>query len=170
MSDVITDQPVESVEPVDDLELIAPVPGEPFEIGELSEEGPVLVQVNRLRTVEFLALMRAVARGVGPGLSELDLSDDEDEMRAELLGIMLIALPEASDDFVQFLRVVTVPVGSADKARVVREMANPSLDDSMRIIEQIVTQEADDIRRLVGKAQAMWGRLSKMYQTKRQGG
>lgn len=161
MTDVISDAP--APEPEEDLEVIAPPPGDPFPIGAESPGGPVMVRVNRLRTVEFLALMRCLARGLGPGIAELDFTAEGEEQVGQVVGIMLTALPNASTEFMQFVQTVTVAVGKDDKKRVADELANPSLDDMLAIVERVVENELPDLRELVGKAQAMWGRVSKMY-------
>lgn len=173
MTDTISDPtPAEAETPKKeekDLEAILPQPGEPFEIGAASGS-PVLVRVNRLKTREFLALMRAITRGVGPGLSHLTLAGSEDEQVAEMLGIVVMAIPEAGDDFVEFVQTVTVAVGKDDAQRVQQELRNPEIDDTLRIIEQVVTQEIDDLQALLGKVQSMWTRMVTMYQKRSSGG
>lgn len=154
-----------------DLEVIAPEPGGVITIGRNSPEGPVDVRVNRLRTIEFLALMRALAAGAGPALAEMDFSDDNEEAIGQIVALCLMAIPEAGTLFVDFIDKVTVPaVPTTDgkaRERVHREVRNPELEDTLAIIEMVAIQEIDDIQGLVGKAQAMWGRLVTMYQKKK---
>lgn len=157
----------ENPEKVPDLEAIAPEPGAVLVIGAQSPKGGVEVRVNRLRTIEFLSLMRAVARGAGPGLATLDFSDDQNEMMGEILAIFLMAIPEAGDLFLDFVRKVTVPAvetkDGKNRARVDEELQNPELEDLLSILEMVALQEMDDIKGLVGKAQGMWTHLSASY-------
>jgi hypothetical protein len=153
-----------------DLGEIAPEPGGVVTIGGHSPEGPIDVRVNRLRTIEFLALMRALVAGAGPAVAEMDFSSDREEAVGEIVALCLMAIPEAGVLFVDFIDKVTVPaVPTTDgkaRERVHRETRNPELEDTLAILEMVAIQEVDDIQGLVGKAQSMWGRLVKMYQKK----
>lgn len=151
---------------VSDLGAIAPVPGEPFQIGAESPEGPVLVRVNRLRTRELLLLLRAVSAGVGPAMSELDFSEDTEENVGMLVGLLISGMGDAGPQLLDFMAAVVRPVGQDDRDRVRKEMVNPDIDDTLVIVEAIVTQEMPDFERLLGKVQSMMSRVGKAYQTR----
>ena len=149
-----------------DIEEIDPQPTDgPITIGVGRGDGGVKVKVNRLKTREFLALLRFLSRGLGPAVAELSFNtDDEEELAGEMIGTLIVALPEATDEFMEFVQAVVTPVGKDDVARVKQEMANPDIDDLMAIGERVVVQEIPDLRRLAGNAQAMWGRIRKVYE------
>jgi len=183
MTDTISDTPTpdtaEATPPAppsppseSDLGEILPDPGAPFRIGAAAPDGGVMVQVNRLKTREFLALMKFLTAGLAPTLGDLDFSQDPEEMAGEMLGMLIIAVPNAADEFIDFVGAVTVPVGKSpeDAAKAKRELDNLDPDDLLEIAERVVTQEAPDIQRLMGKVQAMWGRMQKVYARSRPAG
>lgn len=159
--------PVSPAVAVSDLGEIAPAPGEPFPIGAESPEGAVLVRVNRLRTIELLMLLRALSAGVGPALAEVEFTDDTDENVGLMVGLLVTGMGEAGPQLMDFLRAVVKPVGKADKDRVAKEMVNPDFEDTLTIVEVMVTQEMPDFERLLGKAQAMFERLQTTYRRTR---
>lgn len=149
-----------------DIEEIDPQPIDgPLTIGAGRGDGGVKVHVNRLKTREFLALLRFLSKGLGPAVAELSFTtDDEEALAGEMIGTLIVALPEATDEFMLFVQAVVTPVGKDDAARVKSEMDNPDIDDLMAIGERVITQEIPDLRRLAGNAQAMWGRIRQVYQ------
>ena len=169
------DQPEEQTPPpmappstaVEDLGEIAPPPGEPFPIGSGAPEGPILVRVNRLRTIELLMLLRALSAGVGPALAEIDFTDDTEENVGLMVGLIITGMGEAGPQVMDFLRAVVKPVGKDDKARVSKEMVNPDIEDTLEIVERIVAQEMPDFERLLGKAQTMFERMQTTYRRTR---
>lgn len=173
-SDTATKEPTETEAPaaaevvaevIEDLEVILPQPGEPLVLGQDSARGEYRVVVNRLRTREFLALMRFLTAGVGPAIAEIDFGQDQAELTGELIALLVVGVAEADQEFVGFVQAIVQPVGTSDEeqARVISEMRNPSLDDMLLIAERLAVQEAPDLQRLLGKVQAMWANLSKVY-------
>lgn len=153
-----------------DIEEIDPQPMDgPITIGAGRGDGGVKVHVNRLKTREFLALLRFLSKGLGPAVAELsfDMSDEE-ALAGEMIGTLIVALPEATDEFMAFVQAVVTPVGKDDAARVKSEMDNPDIDDLMAIGERVIVQEIPDLKRLAGNAQAMWGRIRQVYQRHQQ--
>lgn len=153
-----------------DIEEIDPQPLDaPVRIDVGAGDGGVLVQVNRLKTREFLALLRFLARGLGPAVTELDFGIDDpnttdQDIIGSMTGTLIVALGEASDEFLMFVQAVVAPVGKDDRGRVAQAMANPEIDDFLVIAERVILQELPDLRRLLGNAQAMWSKIQKAYQ------
>lgn len=162
---VEAEAPVEaSAEPEkkDDLEAILPTP---FQV----KVDGMNCRVRRLKTREFLALVQVLTSGLGPALGnvKLDFSDDETIAR-DLSALMLLAIPNAVDEFVFFLTSVVEPVQDADRGKVATYLQdNPDLDVMMEIFEGIAVQEKDDLVVLAGKAQAMWSRVAGLYARQR---
>lgn len=147
---------------VEDLEAIVPEPGGTVTVGG------VVARVNRLKTREFLALLRVLTRSFGDGLAKIQLTlDDEEELKSEMLGMMVVAIPEAIDEFVAFVQVVCKPLDPKDTKALRDELDNPEIDEMMEIAEMVVIQEIDDLRALAGKAQSMWSRIQGVYQTRK---
>lgn len=148
-----------------DVEAIAPTDGR---VTLTIDGDPVACRVRRLKTREFLALLRVITNGLGPMLGQvsIDLSDEEAVQR-DLSALLLLALPNAVDEFVEFLRTVVEPVDKRRTATVAAYLIeNPEIDDLIPVFEQIATQEKDDLIVLAGKAQAMWSRLKTVYAEK----
>lgn len=146
---------------VEDLEPILPTPF-------FTEVAGCKCTVRRLKTREFLMLMQVLTSGLGPALGEVKLDfTDEDTIARDLSALMLLAVPNAVDEFMQFLRSVVEPVRDEDRGTVATYLAdNPDLDVMVEIFEGIATQEKDDLAILAGKAQAMWSRVASLYTKK----
>lgn len=141
-----------------DLDVIDP------EVGFVIVDGEKC-RVNRLKTREFLMLMRVLTSGLGPGLStvRLDFTDGETVAR-DLSALMLLAVPNATEEFANFLGQITKPTNPEKNAQVARYLHdNPELDVMLDIFETVAVQEKDDLAALAGKAQAMWSRIASLY-------
>lgn len=139
-----------------------------------------LVHVVRLHTRQLFRLMRIISRGASPqALAKLDFSDDSEEGRrtfgAQLLGIIVTAIPDAENETIGFLQSMTKPAGlverkapaqltkdesKANEALLTRfsdEMFNPELEDTLSLLEAIIVNEGPDIQALGKKLQHLWG-------------
>lgn len=131
-----------------------------------------VVRIERLRTRQFFKLMRIITSGAGHMLMEYRLDGDlnDKEFTGRLLGLVLLALPEAEQESIEFLQSMCVPVGliegrnlsAADKERNTElltnyraAMDNPELEDTLEIIETIVRVEAPDLQKLGKRLKAM---------------
>lgn len=145
-----------------DLSVILPVEGT-FTIPIKGEDVPVTVR--RLKTREFLLLMRVLTTGLGQGITQIRLDmDDPDEMQAQMLSIFMLAVPEALEEFGEFLMAIVDPKKGDDAARVRAYMMNP--DDPgvlLDVLGVLIEQEKDDLVVLGGKAQAWLARLAKTF-------
>jgi hypothetical protein len=141
-----------------DLETIVPAPGTVV-IDE------VLCNVNRLKTREFLSLLRVMTSAFGESLKSIKLSVDDDEaLQQELLGLLVVALPNAVDEFVEFLKIIVQPTNAKHTGKVRQALDNPEIEVMLGIAEVVITQEISDLRVLAGKAQAMWTKVQGVYQ------
>lgn len=150
-----TETPEEQV----DLEAIVP---EEFRI----TVNGIDCRVKRLKTKEFLSLMRVLTKGIGAGLGDvsLDFTDGETVAR-DLSALMLLALPGATEEFTLFLSGIVEPVDPEKTIEVNRYLYdNPEVEDLLNVFEAVATQERHDLAGLAGKAQAMWKRVGPMYQ------
>lgn len=140
------------------------------------------VLVGRLRTREFLKLLRILTRGAYYLLRDpeaLTIRDGQDakEWGQRLLTALVMALPEAEDETVEFLRAMVSPTGLApgvskeertsnEKARqeLSDRLANPDLDDTFSILEKIVDAESDDLVALGKRVAAVFRMAQKANQ------
>jgi len=147
--------------PAEDLSVIVPPTGR-LTIADIECE------VGRLKTREFLALLQILTNGIGPGLKDvkLDTSSPEDAAK-DLAALLLVALPNAIDEFIVFVQTVVRPIQKSQTGELRKALENPEIDDLLAVAETIIRQEIDDLQQLVGKAQAMWSRTAALFQARR---
>jgi hypothetical protein len=156
----------------DELHALDPAPE------RLTLENGVEVVFEELRAKQFFKLLRILTRGAAPILSRPDLlRTDEDTSSAEfatrLLTAVFMALPEADDEAIDFVRSMVKPAGlieydfrrkpsEAEKAqneeawiKVSEALYNPSLSDMVEIIEGVVRRESADILALGKKVASL---------------
>lgn len=130
-----------------DLEAILP------NEGKLDVEGIDCI-VRRLKSREFLQLVRVLTTGLGPSISQINLAGDQEELQGQLIGMILMAIPEAADEFGDFVFSIVEPVNRADKNELREKLQNPELDVLIDVLTIVVVQEAPDFQSLVGKVKA----------------
>lgn len=134
-----------------------------------------VVSLQRLKTRQFFRLLKVLTRGLGPLMvqAQLDFNGDQEDFARRLLGLLAMAIPEAEQQFIEFLQSMTLPVGfhePRDGARLDRkqlednqemlaelleELNNPELEDLIDLGEAIIRQEAPEIQSL-GKKIRGW--------------
>lgn len=136
------------------------------------------VEVVRLRTRQLFRLMRILTRGASPAaLSQLNFSDSSDEGKkafsAQLFSVLIMAIPDAEQEAIAFLQSMMKPAGLKERpaaqlskaeakanedmfARFSTETFNPDLEDTLNLMEAIITQEAPEIQALGKKLQHLW--------------
>jgi hypothetical protein len=142
---------------IEDLDTITPAPA-----GEILVDG-IRARVKRLKSREFLGLVRVLTLGLGPNIGSFKLDGDEDEVKGQVVAMFIMAIPEAIDEFGQFLFTVVEPVDKTDGNALQKSMQNPEIDVLLDIITVIAEQEVDDFRSLVGKAKAALMRIQSVY-------
>lgn len=133
-------------------------------------------QYEELRSRQFFKLARILTHGSLPILQDgslLDLKnlDDPAEFAQRFLVLLLIAIPDAEEETVQFLRSMLKPVGLIEGRRLNKqdmerntelwyalelEIDNPCLEDTVTIVEGVVRREADNIQALGKRLMAMF--------------
>ena len=142
-----------------DLEVILPVGG------IVVVEG-IEARVRRLKSREFLSLIRVVTTGMGPAIGQISLSpDDPEALQGELIGLFLVAVPNAIDEFAEFLMSIVEAVKPSEQGRVVKEMVNPDAEVLLDILTVLAEQEKDDLSMLAGKARAAIARIQTVYRS-----
>lgn len=121
------------------------------------------IRVERLRTRQLFKFVRILTSGAGQILASLNLSRDQDpaEFAGQLIALTVIAIPEAEDEAIEFIRSLVTPVGlvdaktKADREKnieliesVYEELENPELDDVIAIFEKVIEAEAEHIQAL----------------------
>lgn len=148
----------QTAEQVQDLDLIVP------EVTPLVIDG-IPCHVGRLRFREFMALTRVLTAGLGVNLSKLGLNfDDADEFGRDLSALMILALPNALNEFQVFLAEIVKADDAEQQASLARYLhGNPELEPLLEVIEIVVIQERDELGALMGKVRAMSTRIGEAY-------
>lgn len=136
------------------------------------------VQLESLKARQFFKLLRIVTHGALPAVRDGGLLDmeglDAEEFLGRLMSVLLLSIPDAEDETIEFVRSMCFPAGLAEgvgrrglnKQDVEHntmlwealdlELENPELDDLVTIIEAVIKREAEDI-------QALGKRLASMF-------
>lgn len=140
------------------------------------------LQLERLRSRQFFKLLRILTHGAGSALSDLfrlDPDEPAEAFGARLVSMIVLSIPDAEDETIEFLRSMAQPVGliegralnKADSERnkalwqeLDRALYNPDLDDLVSLIEAIVRRESDDIQALGKRLAAMFKLAQKVGQ------
>ena len=133
-----------------------------------------VVDLERLRARQFFKLLRILTHGAGPALSDLfrmDPNEKPEVFGARLISMIVLSIPDAEDETIDFLRSMCLPAGLTTGRelnkqdternrdlwrRVTRDLDNPDLDDLVTLIETIVRRESDDIQALGKRLMAMF--------------
>jgi hypothetical protein len=85
-----------------------------------------------------------------------------------MAALMLLAIPNATQEFMSFLKVIVAPVNADDGAALAKYMSdNPELEEMLGIFDRLAEQEAKDLASLVGKAKTMFKRILPLYRSKK---
>lgn len=159
--------PVEPDAPRDEAERLEPDP-----TGPITLMSGQVVEVVPLKLRETMKLLKIVTRGAGAVLEQLmgDLDLNDPVAFAQTLGALIImSIPEAEDEVIDFVRCMVVPVNMASLPQpekieqlniLAGDMSNPELEDVISIVERVIRRESEDIRNL-GKRISVAFNLSK---------
>jgi len=138
-----------------------------------------VVEIEHLKARQFFKFLRIITRGALPAMQDmsvfkLDGEQDAKEFAGRLISLMLLSIPEAEDEAIEFIQSMCKPYGLIERrggsklnkqdverntelwTRVITDLDNPELDDLVTVVEAIVKREAADI-------QALGKRLSAMF-------
>lgn len=124
-------------------------------------------RVNRVRMRELMLLARVVTRGIGENIGMVEFGGDD--VDSQIMGLLVVAIPEAWEEMLDLLRVLISPVEPIQDDDVRKafaaEMANPDAGVALDAMAVMVKQEVDTFAMLAGKfrvllsaATAVWRR------------
>jgi hypothetical protein len=122
--------------------------------------------VNRIRTRELMLLARVLTRGVGSNLQMVDF--DSDDVESQIMGLLIVAIPEAGDEILDLIRALVRPEEKlSDKdprsATFRAAMANPEMDTTLDVLAVLVRQEKETFPLLVGKVKVLFAAASALW-------
>lgn len=139
----------------DETTRILPVVGEPIRL----EDG-TYVKIRPLKLKELFAAFKIITRGSAAVMGSLDFSAlDQEDFSNTLIALLVTALPEAPEEFSEFLRISVDPVAPEGKWGSVQEqiaaethldklLEDPEITDAIDIVSAIIYAESRDIQRL----------------------
>jgi hypothetical protein len=139
------------------------------------------VSVVRMQTRQLFRLMRILTRGATvESIAALNFKPDASEeekkvFSAQLLGIVVRAVPEAENETISFLQAMAEPSELIKRQGLARSLTkqesefnaelfrrfgvdlyNPDIEDTLSLLETILSQEAPDIQALGKKLSRLW--------------
>lgn len=150
------------------------------------------VELVRLKTRQFLRLLKILTSGLQPGaLQTLNFGDDPEDFASKLVAMMMMAIPDAEPAAIAFLQSMLQPSGLVggiggkpliqmskqdrendttlwDKFQ--NELFNPEITDTVDVIEQIILQEAPELQALGKKLERLMKLAQKTGQLGKQDG
>jgi hypothetical protein len=150
----------EQPDQAEDLESLLP------QLPDRVEVAGVPCVVNRIRTRELMLLARVLTRGVGANLRMVDF--DSDDVDSQIMGLLIVAIPEAGDEILDLIRALVRPEEKLpDKdpraATFHAEMANPDMDTTLDVLAVLVRQEKETFPLLVGKVKVLFAAASAVW-------
>lgn len=156
-----------------EIERIVPDEGEPLLLVDGTK-----VNVRPLKLKELFAAFKIITRGAAMSMGAVSfslMSDNQDQFAETMIALLLNAIPEADQEFCEFLRVVVDPyvpekgwVNSKerDEAEVHLDnvlLVDPEIEDAIDIVTTVVYRESKDIQRLgkkVASAAKLFGKVA----------
>lgn len=123
------------------------------------------IKVLRIRTRATMSLLKILTRGAGEALMAIRVGADtsQDEFVGTLLGAVILSIPEAEEETIEFLNRVVEPAKLIDKPRLTpgdiewnqdqedllrAELRDPDLDDLVTIVSEIIRIEGPHVMAL----------------------
>lgn len=149
----------------DEITALLENPNGPFELTTGTK-----VVIRQLKLREFLRLLKIISRGAAfSGGLQLDF-DDPNQFVQTLIAMVLLAIPEAEDETIEFVQSMVDPANiSSDRKTAIEqrtalfeELDNPEIEDLINVIGVIVASEGRDLQKLGKRLKTMFGVASKM--------
>lgn len=141
-------------------------------------------EVTRIRTRQLFRLLKVLTHGAGQMFLQmaLDFNAAPDEFGQKLLMTVLISIPDAEQEAIDFVQSIVRPVGIHEGpptalskkqleqnaelwAQQGRELFNPELDDLVTIFEVVIRQEAGELQALGKRLAGLLPMAQKLGQT-----
>jgi hypothetical protein len=137
------------------------------------------MEIQRLKTRQMFRLLKVLTHGAGPLVQQqLDFGDTAEDFGRKLLALVVISMPDAENEFIDFLVSMTKPVGLIEGKgrklnkqeqednqvlwrRYEEELGNPEPMDLLDMAEVIVAQEAPELQALGKRIAALMGTFRK---------
>lgn len=139
------------------LEAILADPSEPFKL-----ESGLEVQIERVKLIQLMRFLKILTSSASDALTELrfDPENDQDEFVSSLLMALVISIPDAERQVVEFVSSLVRPAGLVEGRKLPKsvqkqneelwdelteELFNPDLDDLFNILSRVYEVEKDHL-------------------------
>lgn len=111
------------------------------------------VKVERLRTRALMALLKILTRGAADFLPKLAFGEDTstEAFTGQLLAGMVLAIPEAEDETVEFIQRMVSPAGLHTGLRLTKAEIEENADLEIELREQLDDPDLEDLFTVVTK-------------------
>lgn len=121
------------------------------------------IKVERLRTRAVMSLLKILTKGAAEVLSSIVFSEEasQEEFTGQLVGAIILAIPEAEDETIEFVQRMVSPAGlrqgrSKEDAEynasliieLQEQLDDPELEDLLTIVTEIAKVEAPHLKAL----------------------
>jgi hypothetical protein len=151
-----------SSDTVTDLDAIFPDPTQLEVLG-------IPATVRRLQTREIMTGIRILVDQLGTNITHIDLDKGFDEQRDVILGMVLVALPDAMDEVLKLLASLVEAKDPKDATTLEAIMYNPPPAVTIDVIGVVFEQERTDFAALVGKVRPLLGYAQALQRTGKAG-
>ena len=137
------------------------------------------VEIQRLKMRQLMRAARIITHGAGDAITALNL-DSVDDFAESILPVILLAIPDAEQEAIDFIISMVQPVGfqqnprtDADRKRnaalyspMIDVLANPEIDDVFTIFEKVFEQERPYLESLGKRLSALVSMETKVAERK----
>lgn len=124
-----------------------------------AEEAPLTlvsgleIKVDRLRTRAMMSLLKILTRGAAEVLPQLAFSSDTstEDFTGKLLGAVVLAIPEAEDETIEFVKRMTIPAGLVEGSRLTKDQAEANAALEMQLSEELYDPDLEDLVTILSK-------------------
>lgn len=140
---------------VDDVETLAPEPT------QLELSSGTVIEIERLKTRQLFRFLKILTVGAGAALADLKIDGESDpaDLAQELVALLLVSIPDAEDEAMDFVRSMVKPLGLVAPERskndrvanvakyeeLYLELDNPEIEDTIAILEKVIRTEAPNM-------------------------
>lgn len=166
--DVDLVEPVE--EPIDPLAEVKRLSPDPSPV---TLSNGIEVDVAPMKARQFFKLLKIITRGAGGLMGTLMFNKDPEMFVGQLYGLLIIAVPEAPDESIDFVRsLVKIPdipgphkggQPLTDEGKIVaakvdlinQVLSDPELEDIIEILAEVFKRESEDLVALGKRLQSL---------------
>lgn len=116
-------------------------------------------RMKRVRMHHVLGLLKIVGTGIGQAI----LGVDPENAKEQVAALLFLAIPRAEQETVDFVRSLVEAVDPDDERRLREKMLDPDTEVALEVIDRLITEQGEDLKRIVGKAVPLFGKVAGLF-------